>query len=255
MLSRRVIVCLDVRDGRVVKGVNFNDLRDVGDPATLGKRYSEEGVDELVFYDITASHERRKIAHSFVTDVAEGINIPFSVGGGIRDLADIAAVLKQGADKVSINSAAIRDPSLIDRAAKRFGSQCVVLSMDVRKEDGTYAVYRNGGRIRTDYEAIAWAKEGVRRGAGELVINSMDADGTKEGFDIDLLNAIARHVDVPVIASGGAGSLEHFVTVATETDVDGYLAASVFHEGSLPIEAVKEALQKAGIPVRLERRK
>jgi imidazole glycerol-phosphate synthase subunit HisF len=254
MLSKRIIVCLDVRDGRVVKGINFTKLKDVGNPATLGKRYSAEGADELVFYDITASNERRGIDFAFVSDVADEINIPFCVGGGISSLEDIAMILKKGADKVSINSAAIRDPSLITRAAKRFGSQCIVLSMDVKKENGAYVVYQNGGRIKTELEAIFWAKEGVRLGAGELVVNSMDADGTKEGFDLELLNAIAKRVNVPVIASGGAGRIEHFVDVATKTDVDAYLAASVFHYETITIDQVKQELKKNGVPVRIERK-
>lgn len=253
MLARRIIPCLDVRDGRVVKGTKFQDIKDVDDPRTLGKRYSEEGADELVFYDITASAEARDISLQFVEDVAKELSIPFSVGGGIRTLDDITTVLRKGADKVSINSAAITNPSLITQGAKKFGSQCIVLSMDVKEENGKYIVYQNGGRKRTNLEAVEWAKEGVRLGAGELVINSMNHDGMKQGFDIKLLKQITEAVRVPVIASGGAGTIDHFVDLATATDVDGYLAASVFHFGEIPIPTLKQALIKQGVPIRTTR--
>jgi cyclase len=253
MLARRIIPCLDVRDGRVVKGTRFTDIQDVDDPKALGKRYSDEGADELVFYDITASAEARAISLSFVAEVAKEINIPFCVGGGIRTIEDMTTVLRHGADKVSINSAAIANPDLINAGARKFGSQCIVLSMDVKEEDGRYYVYQNGGRVNTGIDAIEWAQEGVRRGAGELVINSMNFDGTKQGFDIELLNKITALVSVPVIASGGAGSIEHFVDLAQSTDVDGYLAASVFHFGEIAISDLKQSLAAANIPIRQPR--
>jgi cyclase len=253
MLARRIIPCLDVRDGRVVKGTRFTDIQDVDDPKALGKRYSDEGADELVFYDIPASAEARAISLSFVAEVAKEINIPFCVGGGIRTIEDMTTVLRHGADKVSINSAAIANPDLIDAGARKFGSQCIVLSMDVKEQDGRYYVYQNGGRVNTGIDAIEWAQEGVRRGAGELVINSMNFDGTKQGFDIELLNKITSLVSVPVIASGGAGSIEHFLDLARSTDVDGYLAASVFHFGEIRISDLKRDLAEAGIPIRQTR--
>ena len=222
MLAKRIIPCLDVRDGRVVKGTKFTEIRDVDDPKVLGKKYSAEGADELVFYDITASAEKRELAYNFVEEVANEINIPFCVCGGIKTVEDIAFVLRKGADKVSINSAAIDNPSLIKEAAKRFGSQCIVLSMDVKEEDGKYIVYQNGGRKKTNLDALEWAVQGVKLGAGELVINSINNDGVKQGFDIPLLQKITSLVTVPVIASGGAGSIEHFVDVAKKTTVDGY---------------------------------
>jgi len=253
MLARRIIPCLDVRDGRVVKGTRFQDIKDVDDPKTLGKRYSEEGADELVFYDITASAEKREISMEFVEQVAREINIPFCVGGGIKTIEDITEVLRKGADKISINSSAIDNPNLIKQAAEKFGSQCIVLSMDVKYEDNQYVVYKNGGRIKTDYTAVEWAIKGVSLGAGEIVVNSMNHDGTKNGFDIVLLNQITNAVRVPVIASGGAGTIQHFIDVATRTDVDGYLAASVFHYKEIAIKTLKEELYKQNIPIRLSR--
>lgn len=253
MLARRIIPCLDVRDGRVVKGTKFQDIKDVDDPKTLGRRYSQEGADELVFYDITASAEARDISMHFVEDVAKELNIPFCVGGGIKSMEDIARVLRKGADKVSINSAAISNPSLITEGAKKYGSQCIVLSMDVKEEDGKYVVYQNGGRKKTNLNAVDWAIEGVKLGAGELVINSMNFDGMKQGFDIKLLQEITSKVNVPVIASGGAGTVQDFIELGTETDVDGYLAASVFHFGEIAISDLKDALQEEGIPVRTTR--
>lgn len=253
MLARRIIPCLDVRDGRVVKGTKFQDIKDVDDPKTLGRRYSQEGADELVFYDITASAEARDISMQFVEDVAKELNIPFCVGGGIKSMEDIARVLRKGADKVSINSAAISNPSLITEGAKKYGSQCIVLSMDVKEEDGKYVVYQNGGRKKTNLNAVDWAIEGVKLGAGELVINSMNFDGMKQGFDIKLLQEITSKVNVPVIASGGAGTVQDFIELGTETDVDGYLAASVFHFGEIAISDLKDALQEEGIPVRTTR--
>jgi cyclase len=233
--------------------VNFTNIQDVNDPKTLGKEYSINGADELVFYDITASAEARDISLRFVEEVASEINIPFCVGGGIRTIDDIAMVLRKGADKVSINSAAITNPDLIREGANRFGSQCIVLSIDVKEEDGSYVVYQNGGRKRTDLDAIEWAVRGVELGAGELVINSMNHDGMRQGFDIHLLQQITKRVRVPVIASGGAGMMEHFVELATQTDVDGYLAASVFHFGEIAIPELKDTLQQAGVPIRTTR--
>lgn len=253
MLARRIIPCLDVRDGRVVKGTKFQDIQDVDDPKTLGKRYSQEGADELVFYDITASAEARDISLQFVEEVAQELNIPFCVGGGIKTIEDITKVLRKGADKVSINSAAIANPSLITEGAKKFGSQCIVLSMDVKEEDGAYIVYQNGGRTKTNLTALEWAVEGVRLGAGELVINSMNFDGMKQGFDIALLQQITHAVNVPVIASGGAGTIDHFLELATSTNVDGYLAASVFHFNTIPIPTLKDALIEQGVPIRTTR--
>lgn len=252
MLARRIIPCLDVRNGRVVKGEKFKNIVDVNDPVTLGKRYVKEGADELVFYDITASHEEREISSKFVEEVARELNIPFCVGGGIKTIEDVHKILRKGADKVSINSAAIDTPTLIKDAATKYGSQCIVLSIDIKKENNTYYVYKNGGRINTGIEAISWAIKGVQLGAGELVINSMDKDGTKSGFDIELLNKICDVVDVPVIASGGAGSMDDFIELATKTDSDGYLAASVFHYNQIKIIDLKEELKKNNVPIRME---
>ena len=250
MLARRIIPCLDVRNGRVVKGSMFKDLRDVDDPKKLGKRYSLEGADELVFYDITASNEERDISMKFVEEVANELNIPFCVGGGIKSLEDIKEVLRKGADKVSINSAAIDNPNLLKEGALKFGSQCIVLSIDVKKIDEQYYVFKNGGRINTQKDAIKWAKQGVALGAGELVINSMNHDGMKQGFDIELLNIITSVVNVPVIASGGAGSMKDFIDLGLQTDVDGYLAASVFHYNEIKIKDLKKELSDNGIIVR-----
>lgn len=253
MLARRIIPCLDVRNGRVVKGTKFKDIKDVDDPRILGRKYSDMGADELVFYDITASHENRDIAYGFVEEIANEINIPFCVGGGIRTIDDITTVLRKGADKVSINSSAIDNPSLIEEGAKKFGSQCIVLSMDVKEENGTYFVYQNGGRKKTNLTAIEWAIKGVQLGAGEIVVNSMNYDGMKQGFDIELLQKISSRVNVPIIASGGAGSIDDFIELAKKTNVDGYLAASVFHYNQIEIEELKTELYKNGIPIRLSR--
>lgn len=252
MLARRIIPCLDVKDGRVVKGTNFKDLKDVDDPVALAKRYTSEGADELVFYDITASNEHRDISLQFVEKVARELNIPFSVGGGIKTLADIQSVLRKGADKVSINSAAIDHPDLISQASKKYGRQCIVVSMDVKRQGGKYWVYKHGGRINTGLDAIAWAKKAVQLGAGELVINSMDKDGVKDGFDIDLINEITKCVHVPVIASGGAGTIKHFIDLGKQTSASGYLAASVFHYKTIEIKTLKEQLALQKIPVRKE---
>jgi cyclase len=248
----RVIPCLDVDRGRVVKGVNFVGLRDAGDPVELAARYDAEGADELVFLDITASHEERDTIIELARHTAEEVFIPFTIGGGIRSEDDVRDVLAAGADKVSINSAAVRDPELIARCAARFGSQCIVVAIDAkRREDGSgWEVFLNGGRLPTGIEAVGWARQVAEQGAGELLVTSMDRDGTKDGFDTDLLAAIDREVRVPVIASGGAGTLEHFPEAVTAGHADAVLAASVFHDGVYSIAQVKKAMADAGVPVR-----
>ena len=252
MITKRIIPCLDVRDGRVVKGVNFEGLRDLSSPVELGKYYSDHGADELVFYDITASHEGRKLFTEILTEVASSIFIPLTVGGGINTLDDFDRVLKCGADKVSVNSGAIRNPSLIGEAAKRYGDQCVVLSVDVKRVDGVFRVFAKGGRENTGMEAIDWIKRCVSDGAGEIVVNSIDTDGVKGGFDLEMLEAVCSAVSVPVIASGGAGSIDHFTTLfKTLPGVDAGLAASIFHFGEVKISDLKEELKTNGIPVRL----
>jgi cyclase len=251
MLRSRVIPCLDVADGRVVKGVNFVDLVDEGDPVELAARYAAEGADEIVFLDITASPERRGTLLDVVHRTASQVFVPLTVGGGVRSPDDMRAVLRAGADKVSVNTAAVLDPSLIDHCAREFGSQCVVLAIDARRRDeGGWEVVVNGGRTPTGRDAVAWAVEGTRRGAGEILLTSMDRDGTKDGFDTDLLAAVAAAVTVPVIASGGAGAVEHFVAAATDGGVDAMLAASIFHRHEISIAAVKEGLAAAGVAVR-----
>lgn len=249
----RVVPCLDVDRGRVVKGVKFVGLRDAGDPVELAARYDVEGADELVFLDITASHEQRETIVELARRTAEEVFIPFTIGGGLRSVDDVRAVLAAGADKVSINSAAIRDPELVERCANRFGSQCIVVAIDAkRRDDGSgWEVFLNGGRLDTGREAVAWAREVAARGAGELLVTSMDRDGTKDGFDTDLLAAIHDTVRVPVIASGGAGSLDHFAEAVTRGKADAVLAASVFHDGVFTITQVKKAMAAAGVPVRL----
>ena len=252
MLTRRVIPCLDVRDGRVVKGKKFTDIVDVEDPEVLGEYYSRAGADELVFYDITATNDARRISLEFIEKVAARINIPFCVGGGVNSVEDFTDILRRGADKVSVNSAAVKNPELITEASLKFGAQCVVLSMDVKKVDeGKWGVFINGGRIDTGLDALEWAREGVRLGAGELVINSIDADGMKEGYDLELLKTITSNVGVPVIASGGAGRMEDFSRAVLEADVDGVLAASVFHYKEIGIKELKEYMRSKGIEVRL----
>ena len=251
MITKRIIPCLDVKDGRVVKGVNFEGLRDLSSPVELGKYYSDNGADELVFYDITASSDGRKLFTDILTEVARTIFIPLTVGGGINSLDDFDRVLKCGADKVSVNSGAIRNPQLIYEAAKRYGDQCVVLSADVKRVDGVFRVYAKGGRENTGMEAIAWIKKGVSLGAGEIVLNSIDTDGVKQGFDLEMLDAVCSAVSVPVIASGGAGGIEDFVTLfKTLPKVDAGLAASIFHFGEVTIPELKAELKKNGIPVR-----
>jgi cyclase len=248
----RVIPCLDVRDGRVVKGVNFVGLRDAGDPVELAARYDEAGADEIVFLDITASHEGRGTIVDLAERTAEQVFIPFTIGGGLRTEEEIRAVLAAGADKVSLNSAAVRDPALIERASARFGAQCVVVAIDAKRREGGdgWEVYLNGGRIPTGREAVAWAAEAAARGAGELLVTSMDRDGTQDGFDCELLAAVAAAAPVPVIASGGAGRLEHFAEAVRRGHADAVLAASVFHDGVYSVAQVKAAMAADGVPVR-----
>lgn len=251
MLAKRIIPCLDVRDGRVVKGVNFVNIRDAGDPVELAKYYSDQGADEIVFLDITATSDARKTVADVVERTASQVFVPLTVGGGIRTLEDFQQLLRAGADKISVNSAAVKDPTLISRAAERFGSQCVVLAIDARSRgDGTWEVVTAGGRISTGLDAVAWAKRGVELGAGEILLTSMDADGTKAGFDLPLTKAVTDAVSVPVIASGGCGSLEHFAQVFDATGCDAALAASLFHFGELTVPQVKEYLKSQNIPVR-----
>ena len=251
MITKRIIPCLDVRNGRVVKGVNFEGLSDVSSPVELGRLYSDSGADELVFYDITASYEDRRLFTDILTEVARTIFIPLTVGGGISSVDDFDRVLKCGADKVSVNSGAIRDPRLIYEAAKRYGNQCVVLSADVKRVDGSFHVFAKGGRVDTGLEAIEWIKKGVSLGAGEVVVNSIDTDGVKRGFDLEMLAAVCGAVQVPVIASGGAGCIEDFVTLfETLPKVDAGLAASIFHFGEVSIPALKAELKAHNIPVR-----
>lgn len=251
MITKRIIPCLDVKDGRVVKGVNFLGLADVSSPVKLAKFYSESGADELVFYDITASAEGRALFTDILCEVARTIFIPLTVGGGIHCVEDFDRVLKCGADKVSVNSGAIQNPSLIDEAAKKYGSQCVVISADVKRVDGVFRVFAKGGRENTNLEAVSWIRECVERGAGEVVLNSIDTDGVKGGFDLEMLDAVSRAVDVPVIASGGAGCIEDFITLfQTLPRVDAGLAASIFHFGEVEIGKLKWALEKRGICVR-----
>lgn len=252
MITKRIIPCLDVKNGRVVKGTNFQGLRDVSSPVELGKYYSENGADELVFYDITASSEGRRLFTDILTEVASTIFIPLTVGGGINTLEDFDRVLKCGADKVSVNSGAIRNPDLIGQAARKYGDQCVVLSADVKRVEGSFRVFAKGGREDTGMEAISWITRCVRNGAGEVVLNSIDTDGVKGGFDLPMLEAVSEAVDVPVIASGGAGCVENFVTLfKTLPKVDAGLAASIFHFGQVKIPELKAVLRENDISVRL----
>ncbi len=252
MITKRIIPCLDVRDGRVVKGVNFEGLSDVSSPVTLGRHYSECGADELVFYDITASAEGRRLFTDILREVAATIFIPLTVGGGISSLADFERVLSAGADKVSVNSGAIRDPELVGQAARRYGDQCVVLSVDIKRVGDQFRVFAKGGREDTGLDAIEWIKRGVAAGAGEIVVNSIDTDGVRGGFDLPMLDAVCRAVDVPVIASGGAGCIDHFTELFRALPrVDAGLAASIFHFGDVAIPDLKAALKNEGIPVRL----
>ena len=251
MITKRIIPCLDVKDGRVVKGVNFNNLNDVSSPVTLGKYYSDCGADELVFYDITASSDGRKLFTEILTEVAQNVFIPLTVGGGINTVEDFDRVLKCGADKVSVNSGAIKNPDLIKQAAKKYGNQCVVISADVKRVDGKFTVFAKGGRENTGIEAISWIKKCVSLGAGEVVVNSIDTDGVKKGFDIELLKEVCASVNVPVIASGGAGSMQDFVTLFKEIPtIDAGLAASIFHFGEVKISDLKQLLKQNDIIVR-----
>ena len=252
MITKRIIPCLDVKDGRVVKGVNFEGIRDVSSPVELAKYYSDNGADELVFYDITASFEGRKLFAEVLREVASGIFIPLTVGGGINTIEDFDRVLKSGADKVSVNSGAIRNPGLIAQAAQKYGNQCVVISVDVKREDGVFRVFAKGGRENTGMEAVGWIKKCVDAGAGEVVLNSIDTDGVKKGFDLEMLRAVLDVVNVPVIASGGAGCTQDFVDLFQKLPtVDAGLAASVFHFGEIEIGELKQELKNNGINVRL----
>jgi cyclase len=251
MLLRRVIPCLDVDKGRVVKGVEFVNLRDAGDPVELAVRYQEEGADEIVFLDITASHERRETVARLARRCADDVFIPFTIGGGVRSVDDAQAVLDAGADKVSVNSAAVARPNLLGEMAEVFGAQCVVLAIDARRESDGYGVYVNGGRKPVGRDAVQWAREGVERGAGEILLTSMDRDGTEDGYELELTRSVAEAVDVPVIASGGAGSLDHLVDAVERGGADAVLCASIFHYGQHTVREAKERMREAGIPVRL----
>ena len=252
MHTKRIVPCLDVHNGRVVKGVNFVDLKDAGDPVEIGKAYDKAGADELVFLDITASSDARSTVVDMVRRVAETVFIPFTVGGGIRTVEDFKALLREGGDKISINSSAINTPELISEAADKFGSQCVVVAIDAkRREDGGWNIYKNGGRIDVGIDAVEWAARVEKLGAGEILLTSMDCDGTKAGYDLELTRAIAETVNIPVIASGGAGTMEHFYEALTEGKADAALAASLFHYKELEIRQVKEYLRDKGVPVRL----
>ena len=253
MLLRRVIPCLDVDKGRVVKGVEFVNLRDAGDPVELAVRYQDEGADEIVFLDITASHEKRETVAQLARRCADDVFIPFTIGGGVRSVADAQAVLDAGADKVSVNSAAVARPELVSELAEVFGAQCVVLAIDARRERDMagYGVYVNGGRTPVGRDAVRWAVEGTERGAGEILLTSMDRDGTEDGYELELTRAVADSVDVPVIASGGAGTLEHLVDAVDRGGADAVLCASIFHYGHYRVREAKERMRAAGIPVRL----
>lgn len=253
MLTKRIIPCLDVRGGKVVKGINFVGIKEVGDPVECAKRYNEQGADEIVFLDITATHEGRGTFLDVVERTAQEVFVPLTVGGGINSIEDVKQTLRAGADKVSMNSAAVKNPDLIRQAADQFGNQCVVVAIDAKRVDGSFHVVVHGGRIDTEKDAVAWAKEAVALGAGEILLTSMDTDGMKDGFDHELLNAVCSVVNVPVIASGGCGSLAHFSDVFEQTPADAALAASLFHYGELTVGEVKEHLQSRGIPVRMSK--
>ena len=251
MLTKRIIPCLDVRDGRVVKGVNFQGIKDVENPVVLAEYYNSQGADELVFYDITASAEGRGIFTDILKQVAAKVFIPLTVGGGINTVDDFDRVLKCGADKVSINSGAITNPALIEEGARRYGSQCVVLSMDIKKVDGSWHIFSKGGRVDTGIDALEWARRGQESGAGELVVNSMDTDGVKNGFDLQLLEAVSQQVSIPIVASGGAGKMEDFISLFQLKGIDAGLAASIFHYKEVEIRKLKELLAQNGVAVRL----
>ena len=251
MLAKRIIPCLDVKDGRVVKGTNFEGLRDMADPVEMARFYNESGADELVFYDITASAEGRNLFTDILRQVASEIFIPLTVGGGIRTLEDFDRVLKCGADKVSVNSGAIADPAIIGAAAKKYGDQCVVLSMDVKRVDGQFRLFAKGGREDTGIDAMEWAVRGVADGAGEIVLNSIDTDGVKQGFDLEMLDALAARVSVPITASGGAGKMEDFAQLFTQLGIDAGLAASIFHTRQVEIRELKRYLRTRGVEMRI----
>jgi cyclase len=251
MLAKRIIPCLDIKDGRTVKGVNFENIRDAGDPVELAIRYAEEGADELVFLDITATNEKRKTLTELVTRIAKQINIPFTVGGGINSIDDVSALLNAGADKISVNSAAIKNPELIKHLADQFGSQCIVLAIDTKFENNDWWVYLNGGRVKTELRALDWAIKAVKLSAGEILLTSMNNDGTKNGFANNITKQISEAVNVPVIASGGAGTLEHFKDVFISGKADAALAASVFHFDEIKILELKKYLSSKNIPIRL----
>lgn len=251
MLAKRIIPCLDIKDGRVVKGVNFINLRDAGDPVEQARVYDEQGADELVFLDISATHEGRRTTLELVGRVAETVFMPLTVGGGIREVEDMRNLLLAGADKVSVNSAAVKRPELLSEGAARFGAQCIVLAIDARRTESSWQVYVNGGRVPTGIDAVEWALRGVELGAGEILLTSMDADGTLAGYDLELTRKIAEAVSIPVIASGGAGAPSHFAEVLTEGKADAALAASLFHDGKLKIPDLKRDLQNRNVPVRI----
>lgn len=250
MLAKRIIPCLDIKDGRTVKGVNFVNLRDAGDPVELGARYAADGADELVFLDITATHEQRKTLVDLVKRIARAINIPFTVGGGVGSVGDVSALLSAGADKISINSAAVRNPQLVNDLAKEFGGQCIVVAIDAKAENSGWQVYLNGGRLRTEVNVLSWAYEVQERGAGEILLTSMDHDGSKNGFAIELTRAVSGRLQIPVIASGGAGEKRHFSEVFREGLADAALAASIFHFGEIPVPELKAFLKKEKINIR-----
>jgi len=250
MLTKRIIPCLDIKDGRTVKGINFLNIRDAGDPVELGASYAQQGADELVFLDISATDEKRKTFASLVKEIARHINIPFTVGGGISSVADVAPLLEAGADKVSVNSAAVRNPDLIDQLSKAFGSQCIVLAIDARKIDNAWTVHTHGGKNPSDKKLFGWAKEGQERGAGEILFTSMDHDGTKNGFAIDPLYKLHELLQIPLIASGGAGDMGHFIDAFVLGKADAALAASIFHFGEIKIPALKSFLKEKHIPIR-----
>ncbi|NEY19804.1 imidazole glycerol phosphate synthase subunit HisF [Bacillus ginsengihumi] len=251
MIAKRIIPCLDVKDGKVVKGTNFVGLRTVGDPVELATMYSKNGADELIFLDISATHEGRDTVVDMVKKTAENVFVPFTVGGGVKSIDDVTRLLQAGADKVAMNSAAVKDPNLVTQSSARFGAQCTVVAIDAKKvEDGTWHVIVNGGRIDTGLDAVEWAKEVERRGAGEILLTSVDADGTKDGFDLSLTKAIVEAVRIPVIASGGCGKLEHFPEVFQKTNVSAALAASIFHDGIFTIQEVKECCMNQGVSIR-----
>ncbi|TAM97931.1 MAG: imidazole glycerol phosphate synthase subunit HisF [Chitinophagaceae bacterium] len=251
MLTKRIIPCLDIKDGRTVKGINFINIRDAGDPVELGALYARQGADELVFLDITATNERRKTLAELVQRIALHVNIPFTVGGGISSAEDVSVLLHAGADKISVNTAAFKSPSLIGRLANEFGSQCVVLAIDTKFEEGDWFVYLNGGRIKTDKKTFNWAKEAVDLGAGEILLTSMNNDGTKNGFALDITKQLSDNLPVPVIASGGAGNMEHFAEVFQQAHADAALAASIFHFKEIEIPGLKKYLREEGIAVRI----